>query len=164
MRMPHDIDRKDKIERAIAESARDDPLVLSRRQNLDLNLWSSYRARYDLRPVFENLDVPTSIELQYFNGEQEDLFFPQDDASKHELRTVPRYVNIKLTSLGKEVDLDFDEEESLSTFRRLGAGGVPIEMVFRREFQNGVPMFGVYLRTAHETVELTKLKMKFFSL
>lgn len=164
IRIGEEYDRKAIVEQVLAETAGTDPLVPLRRQHLDLNVWSTYRERYDVHPVIEGFDVPTSIELQYFNGEQEDLFLPEDEDSKRAKRTVPRFINIFMRSLGKQVDLTFDEEEALSTFKRLGTGGVPLEMVFRRDFQDGRPMFGVHLRNAHESVELNKIKMEFFDL
>lgn len=164
MRMPERLDRKAEAEESIAEAAGQDDLVLWRRQHLDLNVWSTYRERYDVHPVIEGFDVPTSIELKYFNGEQEDWFLPEDEASKREKRPVPRFINIWMTSLGKELDLTFDEDEALSTFKRLGAGGAPLEMVFKRVVQGRDVLYGVFLRNAHEMVELNKTKMELFDL
>ncbi|MDB4987649.1 MAG: hypothetical protein JWN04_2827, partial [Myxococcaceae bacterium] len=164
LRIPPSIDRKDKIERAIAESAGIDDLVLRRRQHLDLSTWSRYRQKYAVRPAFEGFDVPVWMELQSFNGEQEDLFFPQDEVSLRERRAPPRYITFHMVSLHKRVELTFDEEETLSSFERLSAGGQPVELVFRRQLENGTAMFGVYLRNASETVEMNQIKMEFYDL
>jgi hypothetical protein len=62
------------------------------------------------------------------------------------------------------VDLTFDEEETMATFKRMAAGGVPLELVFRRVLVDGAAMFGVFVRNQRETVELERVKMKFWDL
>jgi hypothetical protein len=162
--MPRRIDRQQSRAETLADAAKRDPLVTTMQQRLPLGIWEAYRPRYDWHPVFEGMPEPDYIEkLEFFNGERVALEMPLDEASKHTLRPVPRYIWMVIRPPGRVYELTFDEQEALAAFKRLAERGEPLELVFSTQKVEGGGMFSVLLRNRQEAVKLKNTDAKFWA-
>jgi hypothetical protein len=164
MGMPSSVDRQKVREETLVEAATRDVLVPKMQQHLPLGAWESYRVRYDWHPVFEGMPEPDYIaRVDSFNGEREAIDMPLEEADKHTLRPVPRYVYVVIRPPGRVYELTFDEEETLSTFKRLSERGQPLELVFSTEQVAGGGIFRILVRNRDESVPLKKTDLKLWA-
>ncbi|MDB4985292.1 MAG: hypothetical protein JWN04_470 [Myxococcaceae bacterium] len=162
--MPPQVDRQKYVADSLAHAAKKDPLVAPSMQRVPIGLWDSYRERFAWTPVFEGIPAPESVgRVSFFNGEHDEIWLPLSDADRRATRAVPKYVSFGVESLNRIFDVTFDEAEVFSVFRRLGASGEPVELVFAQKQIEGKSSFGVFVRNQHETVGLTKNKYAFFA-
>jgi hypothetical protein len=152
-------DRRRFVAGSLAEAAESDSLVTPMTERIPFGLWAAYRHEYRWRPAFDGIAAPSRIDrLSFFNGERDYMVLPLDAAAERTPRPVPSLISFTDTRAGRSYRLIFDEQETLATFARLGAGDQPLELVFAATVRDGRSEFEVLVRSATETVALRKLK------
>lgn len=163
MGLPSRVNRREWLEVGLSTAAKGDPLVPISPTSLRLDVWSAYRTRYPWRPVFEGLAAPERIgRIRFFNGERESLPLPLDPVSQTVPRPVPSYLHFvqkRADQRGLRFELTFDEDETLSAFKRLSRSGETLELVFR---QPKAEQLTASLRNGDESVALTRAKIEVY--
>jgi hypothetical protein len=166
LQVPSRVDRKQRREAVLAQSAQADPLVAAAMAKTPLAVWETYRTRYDWRPVFEDMPTPKRIgRIDYYNGERETLVLPVSKIDRAS-RPVPSYLDFKIVPAGQDhprrYEVYFDEDEVMTVFQRLALTGRPLELVFRTELQDSKSRFTICVRNEREVIKLARFKREFF--
>jgi len=127
-----DITREEFVQYVIQEALSPEALQALKQNGVPLGLWQTYRKRYDWQPLFTGVELPELIQrIRYFNGENEFLDYPLDEAKAAELRPIPKamIVNLVWPDSGKlRFKFAFDEEEIFAAFRKISSQGLPFTL------------------------------------
>ncbi|MCF6324614.1 MAG: DUF2931 family protein [Gammaproteobacteria bacterium] len=160
-----DITRKEFIRLEIEESISPEALQALKQNGVPLGLWQTYRKRYDWQPLFTGLEPPRLItRLRYFNGENEFLYYPLDEANATALRPIPKEMRFVWEwPKGRRLlfELTFNEAEIFAVFKQLSAQGQPIKLEMRMEVkEDKKTYFSVLLRNEKEEISLKRTNLE----
>ncbi len=161
------ITREEYVQKAVKYYLETPEAVAALHKNgVPFGLWDRYRTRYDWQPLFTNMPLRDNlIELiDYYNGENEYLYYPLDNKNATSTRPIPKEMRFVWKSptmaKGRVIKLYFNEAEIFHAFQTLGANHQPLKLEMRIETVNGQPMFTVSLRNEKEKIEFDHTEVK----
>ena len=138
-----------------------------RKNGIPIGLWNTYRTRYAWQPLFTRMEIADGLiyHIRYFNGEQDYLYYPLDQAIATSTRPVPSelYFEWKRPGRGLVIKLFFNEAEILAAFKKLGANHQPLQLELRLDVADGKNAFTLWLRNDKEAIELEHTEMKTYN-
>jgi len=129
----------------------------------DMDIYETYRKRYNWRPQFILPDggKASTFFYSYLNGEQENRTGEELSANEYASRAVPNYVTlIWKDKPGKKNGLEirpFDQKEIISAFEKLGNSN-PIDLVIK--LNDSKTAAQVSLKNKDEEIKLINSKIK----
>ncbi len=121
--------------------------------------------RITWQPLFTGLEPPKLINrLRYFNGENEFLYYPLDEANATAPRPIPKVMRfIWEWPEGRRLlfELTFNEVEIFAAFKQLSGQGQPIKLEMRMEVkEDKKTYFSVLLRNEKEGISLKRTNLE----
>lgn len=137
LRLPLHVNREQYRESELRESAATDPRVLESVKHIPFGLWDTYRTPYAWHLLLEGLPTPKYIaSIHYYNGEYESWPWPLSTDAQAEQRPVPSsvmfFVKFPAEEFATQYVVEFNEQEMLRTFQRLGSDGRSIDLRLRQ--------------------------------
>lgn len=159
-----DISREEFIQIEIEDSMTPEARELLETNGVPLGLWNSYRKRYNWQPLFSGQEPPELItRVRYFNGEDEYLYYPLDEAFNSKPHPIPKEIIFKWDwPKGRTLlfELYFDEEEIFSAFEKLSGAGLPLYLEMLMEKTEKGTEFWILLKNDKDYVLLRKTKLE----
>lgn len=159
-----DISREEFIQFEIQDSMNQEALELLRNNGVPVDLWQTYLKRYNWQPLFSGQEPPELINrMRYFNGEDEYLFYPLDEAFTSRPHPIPKEMIFKWDwPKGRTLlfELYFDEEEIFAAFDKLSKANLPLYLEMLMEKTEKGTEFWVLLKNDNEYVVLRKPKLE----
>ena len=126
--------------------------------------WKNYSdSRYRWKPVLDNMKLRDDLikSIHYYNGEKDYIKLPADNT---ELLAIPKTLSIIWNRTGflvddLMIDVEFNEAEMFSTFKKIASDGQAIEMVFKMDVDNNYD-FTLWLRNEKNAIELKQCRIK----
>ena len=149
------------IKSEIEDSVKPEILANIRKNGINFDLWSQYRNQYHWVPTFVGNGQPRESNLIFYNGEKQDLSLPLNKEAIQKSRPVPRYLAFNSLIKGETEEdvflINFDEQEMLSAFSKLGNQQQPLYLEFSPTLPK--PNTKIRLYNDRESVQLTKWKV-----
>ena len=159
-----EITREDFVREEVEESISPEALKNLKQNGIPFELWDSYRVRYPWHPVVVADNPPPFVEsIYYFNGEEDSLRYPLDEATTSALRPIPQGVYYIWDNPDGDTEypmFNFDEAETFSAFKKLSPDGLtPLKLEFHTRKIDGIQKFAAQLSNEKESVVLHKMIM-----
>lgn len=163
-----DMPREEYIRLSLEDALEPQQLQYLNKNGIPAGLWSSYRTRYDWKPVFINMplrDDRIRI-INYFNGEQDYINYPLDDEVVASTRAIPCFLTFiweYAPGKGRLFEMTFNEEEIFQAFKDLGSDNEPLFLEMRMEKNDGKNIFSAALRNDKESIKLKRTNLETYS-
>ena len=164
------ITREEYVRQNIVESLKTpEALEALRKNGVPIGLWNTYRTRYHWQPVFTNM---TLLEgritlINYFNGECDYINYPLERHVAESTRAVPKNMTFiwdQPNAKPLRIKLFFDEAEIFSTFKKLAADSLPLQLEMRIAVINGKNDFTVWLKNEKTAIEIKQMKVETYGI
>ncbi len=151
-----EVDADKYMQDGLVEALTPEELESIGKDGIPFDLWSRYRNLYRWVPVVKRGSSRKYVTALFLNGEFERKWYNFEDINTNEPRPVPAKMTFKAVANGVDTifKIEFDEQETIKAFEKLGANG---EQVFM-EFIPSLPrtQAKVRLYNENESIELKK--------
>lgn len=151
------------VQDVLTSSVKPAALEIMRKHGIPYGLWGKYRTQYNWVPVFMN-SQPENTRIVYFNGESNQPSLPYDKNFLAANRTVPAYFSFQtIVNMNGELKpnafrINFDSDEVMEVFARLGSHQEPLTLEFATTYPRGLTQ--IRLRNANESITFKKCTIK----
>jgi hypothetical protein len=149
------------VKAEIEESVKPDTLADIRKNGIPFEQWAHYRTKYQWAPAFIGSGEPKDVGIVYYNGEANKHIPIKDNNLNEGAKPIPKAFYFHSQILGQTKKslyvINFDEEELLSAFAKLGSH----QEQLRLEFSPTLPKPDTKIRLYNdkESIQLTKWKV-----
>jgi hypothetical protein len=161
------ISREGFIAKSVNRVVSSEILEYIEKNGIPFGRWDNFSLRRPWKLVFTNFPLRKNRveKIGYFNGEREVVEFPQSGEMEWR-RPIPKkmvFVFAHDEKQGTRFIVNFEEEEIVPLFERLGADGQTVVMEHRVYEVDGKSVYAVYIKNGQEEVSLKRTRVEFYA-